>query len=323
MTNEMALFKAAGLSLANIGKYKEALARVQATAPVMGGTPILRLAKEGVWRYGQQMTEIEPGSLWAVNPLTFEKGWVAWKTGVNKPVGKQTRNILTGELVDPNTLPDVGAEWSESVSVDFQCINGEDKGKVVSFATNSAGGVERWHELVAQLSHQFDVDPNKLVAVVSLEHDGYFHADQSYGARHPESKKPGWIVKPVFNVVDWLALDGMGAEPQQQPEGGGEDTEDPPEEPTPAQAAPPAGRRQSTIGNGVNGAAAPAATPSRRQSTIAPNRAQLDAQATTPSRRQSTIAPNPAQLDAQATRLTGLPAEPGPDPVVRRRRRAG
>lgn len=296
MANDVQLFKAAGLSLANIGKYKAALAKVQASAPVIGGVPILRLDKEGVWRYGQQLTEIEPGSLWAANPLTFCKGWTAWKQGVNKPLGSQMRNILSGELVDPNSLPDNGGKWTESVEVEFRCINGEDEGKQVKYTSNSMGGVERWHELVAQLSHQFEVDPNKLVAVVELTHDGYFHTDQSFGVRHPETKKPGWVVKPIFKVVDWMAMDGTGGGEQPDDE---QDEGDQQEEPQPEQVAP-TGRRQSSINAGANGAAA---TPP-------------------PTRRQSSIKPTGAQLDAQATKLTGQPAEPGPDPVVRRRRRA-
>ncbi len=302
MANDVQLFKAAGLSLANIGKYKEALARVQAAAPAIGGTPILRLDKEGVWRYGQQLTEIEPGSLWAANPLSFEKGWVAWQKGVNKPLGKSMKNILSGELVDPNQLPDVGGRWTESVAVDFQCINGEDEGKVVQYTSNASGGVERWHELVAHLSHQFEVDPTRLVAVVSLEHDGYFHNDQSFGVRHPESKKPGWVVKPIFKVVDWLALDGTGGgqaiEEEQGQNEAAEQEEQRLSQPGRNEVSNPTGRRTSTIAG-----------------------AQTPPASTAPSRRQSTI----KALDAEATKRTGIPAEPArndADPVVRRRRRA-
>jgi hypothetical protein len=289
MSNDVALFKQAGISLAAIGKYQQALAKVQASAPVIGGTPILRLDKEGVWRYGQQLIDVEEGSLWAANPLSFGKGYTAWQKGINKPRGSVMKNILSGELVDIGMLPDVTpAEWSESVEVEFQCLNGQDKGITVKYTANNMGGVERWHELVAQLSHQFAVNPNKLVAVVSLEHDGYFHSNTQYGTRHPQTKAPGWIVKPVFKVVDWMAMDGKADEPQEEVEEAQERVNERIEAGT-----QPAGRRASTITD--NGAAPETQQPTRRQSTIA--------------------------LDAPASKLTGMPSEPGPDPVVRRRRR--
>jgi hypothetical protein len=244
MSNDVALFKNAGLSLANIGKYRANIAKVQATAPVGGGEAILRLDKEGVWRFGQQLTEIEPGSLWAANPLTFGKGFTAWAENAKKPRGTVMKNVMSGEVVHPNDLPDVGdAEWSESVEVEFTCINGEDKGTTVKYMSNSMGGRERWHQLLAHLDHQFDVDPTRLVAVCSLEHDGYFGSSPQYGTRHPETKQPGWIVKPIFRVVRWMEQDKT----QEQQE---------------EVASPDEQVKQG------NGAAPAASAPTRRQSTI-------------------------------------------------------
>jgi len=123
-------------------------------------------------------------------------------------------------------------------------------------------------------------------AVVSLEHDGYFHSDGSYGTRHPESKKPGWIVKPIFKVVDWMSMAGPAAqEENEQPETQAED-------PQPQVQA--TARRQSTVQPNGNGATAPQST-----------------------RRGSTIGQTPSQADATAIAGT----EPAADPIVRRRRR--
>jgi hypothetical protein len=283
MANDLALFRTAGISLASIGKYKTAIARVQMDAPQIGGDKLLRLTKEGIWKYGQELIEVEPGSQWAADPTSFMKGYSAFVGQKPKEVMRNIMKYAEEGPIDRNMLPDLGndakgnrIEWKDAVQVCFQCLNGEDKGTRVKYSVNNSGGVERWHELVAQLGHQFEVDPTRLVAVVSLEHDGYFHSDPSYGVR--KDGKPGWIVKPVFRVVDWMSLDGKEDVPQEEIEA---------EEPTPEQTAPTS-RRASTITG--NGAAPATSAPARRQSTIQETTAQPD-------------------------------ANPVADPVVRRRRR--
>ncbi len=76
--SDIQLFKGAGLPAADIAKYKQALTRVQASAPTIGGLPILKLGKDGIWRYGQTDTDVQDGSEWAVNPVSMKKGFIAW-----------------------------------------------------------------------------------------------------------------------------------------------------------------------------------------------------------------------------------------------------
>lgn len=301
MANDIALFKQAGISLANIGKYKTAIARVQMDAPQVGGDKLLRLSKDGIWKYGQELVEVEPGSLWAADPTSFMKGYSAF---VGQKPKEVLRNVMKYEEegpIDRNMLPDLGNDakgepikWKDAVQVCFQCLNGEDKGIRVKYSVNNGGGVERWHELLAQLGHQFEVDPTKLIAVVSLEHDGYFHSDPSFGVR--KDGKPGWIVKPVFKVVDWMGAGGPTGEVQ-EPEG----EDDQQEQVAETVAQQPTGRRASTIQPTGNGAAAP--QPARRQSTIKNDVEAAGAQV----------------LEAERIAAGGQPVA---DPVVRRRRRA-
>lgn len=258
MANDVQLFKGAGLPAGDLAKYKQALARAQATAPIIGGTPILKLGKDGTWRYGQHDTEVQEGSEWAVNPVTMQKGYIAWATqGGTKPLGKVVRPILQGNLPLESDLPDVGAPWSENVSFQLQCMNGEDKGTMVEYASNSMGGIEAFHVLVAHLMHQIEVDPSKLVPVVSLANTSYQHANRSYGLK-------GVIFKPVFEIVEWVSggMETAAAEPEakREPEPAtpprrGRPPANMPAEATPARAATPSRRAA------VNGAGKPAYDP--------------------------------------------------------------
>src|SRR5258708_35882124 len=155
MANDIQLFKGAGMPAGDLAKYKQELQRVQAGAPVIGGLPILKLGKDGIWRYGQTDTEVQDGSEWAINPTTFRKGFIAWaKSGGTKPLGKVLKPVLLGNLPVRDDLPDVGADWTENVSFELTCLNGDDDGKTAEYASNAMGGVEAFHTLIAHRFHR-------------------------------------------------------------------------------------------------------------------------------------------------------------------------
>lgn len=225
--NALTLFSGAGLPAADIGRYKKALVEVQQTAPQIGGTPFLRLdPNDGIWVYGQQDTEVEEGSEWAVNPLTLEKGFVAWPKAGGKPVGKVLKTVF-GPLPLLSDLPNVGERWDEAVRFELQCVSGEDVGTTVEFTSNALGGVEAFHNLLTEFQKQLDVDTVNLVPIVVLENSSYEHTNRAYGT----------VFKPVFTVARWVAMSGQpaaqqgnGAAPQTQ-------VQNPP--PSPAQPDPP------------------------------------------------------------------------------------
>jgi hypothetical protein len=45
------------------------------------GIAILKMDKTGHWVFGADQTEVEDGSLWAVNPFSFVHGYIAWGDG--------------------------------------------------------------------------------------------------------------------------------------------------------------------------------------------------------------------------------------------------
>jgi len=81
-------------------------------------------------------------------------------------------------------------------SVSLKCLSGEDKGMEARFATTSVGGKRSMHALALKVADQADKNPDKLVAVVKLLSDHYPH------------KTYGKIYTPVFDVVEWIGMDG-------------------------------------------------------------------------------------------------------------------
>jgi hypothetical protein len=76
------------------------------TSSVAGrsGLPMLQFKSRennGTWMYGQQKTVVEDGSLWAVNPLTFMRGYVCFGDGNKKlderlvPITQPMPNLRT------------------------------------------------------------------------------------------------------------------------------------------------------------------------------------------------------------------------------------
>lgn len=165
---------------------------VQDVAPT--GTVILKMDKTGHWVFGADQTEVEDGSKWAINPFSFIHGFIAWGDAV-----------VLGEKMVPmsSPLPELDAApagskrgWEQQIGFSLKCVSGEDKGMEVRFTTTSVGGRRSVQNLAVAIAEQVDVDQSKPVAVVALKKDHYAH--KSYGR----------IYTPVFEVLEWIAMDG-------------------------------------------------------------------------------------------------------------------
>lgn len=158
------------------------------------GVAILKMDRTGHWVFGADQTEVEDGSKWAVNPFSFVHGWIAW--GVGEVLGEKMTSVN-------NPLPEVdeaprGAEkgWEKQVGFSLQCISGADKGTSVRYSATSVGGRKAVGALAAALAAQVAKDPAKPVPVVLLNKEHYQH--KSYGR----------IYTPLFDVQEWISLDG-------------------------------------------------------------------------------------------------------------------
>lgn len=195
MSNLVA-FKQAGLPA--VSSLSSALRVAAQSAAPAGGTVILKMDRTGHWVFGADQDEVEPGSKWAVNPYSFVHGFIAWGDGQ-----------VLGEKMAPMTepLPEVDAAppgaskgWEMQIGFSLKCISGEDAGMEARYTATSVGGKRSVQELALAVAEQADKDSSKIVAVVTLGKDHYQH--KSYGR----------IFTPVFDVVEWVGMNGPEAE---------------------------------------------------------------------------------------------------------------
>jgi len=203
MSNLVA-FKQAGLPA--VSSLSSALRVAAQSAAPAGGTVILKMDRTGHWVFGADQDEVEPGSKWAVNPYSFTHGYIAWGDGQ-----------VLGEKMAPMTepLPEVEAAppgaskgWEMQIGFSLKCISGEDAGMEARYTATSVGGKRSVQELALAVAEQADKDSSRIVAVVTLGKDHYQH--KSYGR----------IYTPVFDVVEWVGMNGPEAqadEPQAEP----------------------------------------------------------------------------------------------------------
>lgn len=161
----------------------------------------LKLDKTGSWLYGSDETEVEEGSLWAINPATLATGYAAWED--SEKVGEEMA-LLTGDPVVKQALPDVGVQWNPQTAMQLKCLDGEDEGTEVVYSTTSKGGQKAFKNILAAITARIESGAMDFIPVVTMEVDSYKH------------KKYGKIFTPVLKVVEWFAMDAIPA-----PEGDG------------------------------------------------------------------------------------------------------
>ena len=217
----------------NINHFQKALANTKNSVGVTGGgKQYLKLLKNGgYWVYGQKDTEVEEGSRWAINPMTLQTGFVAWKGG--QPVGKRMGSIFN-PVITRDQLEDVGAPWTEAVAFDLVCISGEDVGVEAEYNANSYGGRKAFTDIRDALMKQSGIDADRIVPIVEMTSDEYTH------------KEFGLTYNPVFDIKDWGSMSQSA--PAEEP--GGDTAEEPKkEEPkVEAKAEEPVRRRRGAAG---------------------------------------------------------------------------
>lgn len=158
------------------------------------GNVILKMDKTGHWVFGADQTEVEDDSTWAVNPFSFVHGFIAWGDG--EVLGEKMVPVSQPLPELDGAPPAAKKGWETQVGMSLKCISGEDKGMEARFTTTSVGGKRSVQALAVALADQVDKDQSKPVPVVRLKKEHYQH--KSYGR----------IFTPVFEVVDWVSLDG-------------------------------------------------------------------------------------------------------------------
>jgi hypothetical protein len=187
----------ATFSKANLPALTNALRNLQ---PVGGdvGVAIIKMDKGGHWVFGADQTEIEEGSTWAVNPLSFVHGFIAWGDG--EVLGEKMVGIANPLPELDEAPPGAKKGWESQVGMSMKCVSGDDKGLEARYTVTSVGGKRALQTLAVALADQVDKDQTKPVAIVRLKKDHYLH--KSYGK----------IYTPVFEIVEWMSMDGEAPE---------------------------------------------------------------------------------------------------------------
>ena len=155
---------------------------------------ILKMGKDGIWTFGKDAIEVQPGSRWAINPFSFVHGFIAWGDG--EALGEKMAPM--GQPLPETGPTPVGARsWDLQLGVSLQCVSGEDKGTNVIFRTTSHGGKSALKDLGNAIADRFEAAAGgSIVPLVELDTESYQH------------KQYGKIYKPVITIVDWVDLDG-------------------------------------------------------------------------------------------------------------------
>ena len=200
----------ATFSKANLPAVSTLTSALRNLQPVGGdvGVAIIKMDKGGHWVFGADQTEIEDDSTWAVNPFSFVHGFIAWGDG--EVLGEKMVGIASPLPELEEAPPGAKKGWESQVGMSIKCVSGEDKGLEARYTVTSVGGKRAVQTLAVALADQVDKDQSKPVAIVRLKKDHYQH--KSYGK----------IYTPVFEVVEWVSMDGEptdapAAEPEAAP----------------------------------------------------------------------------------------------------------
>ena len=158
------------------------------------GVVILKMDKTGHWVFGADQTEAEADATWAINPFSFIHGFIAWGDG--EVLGEKMVSV-SAPLPEMDAAP-AGAKrgWETQVGMSLKCLSGEDKDMEARFSSTSVGGKRAVQTLAVAIANQVEADQSKPVPIVRLKKDHYAH--KSYGK----------IYTPVFEIVEWVGMDG-------------------------------------------------------------------------------------------------------------------
>ncbi len=210
--NDVAV-RSTGFGLINREDLAKSLNNAAVSMPAVGGDKqyLKMLTKgrdAGTWVFGQEETEIEEGSLWAINPMSIKQGYVAWDTHAGGAPVQEIMVPINRALPAKESLPvlppgtpskkapnvPVDLEYADQRSFDAVCISGADEGVVVEYKQSSAGAMKLFSKLINALLDQV----SKGDAIVAVGKWGFSSYDH---------KTYGEIYNPEFEIVEWRTVE--------------------------------------------------------------------------------------------------------------------
>jgi hypothetical protein len=189
-----------GANLPSVSSLASSLRSISAGVPDGAGSVIIKMDKTGHWVFGAEQTEIEDDATWAINPFSFVHGYIAW--GEGEVLGEKMVSVQQ-PLPELDAAPPAAKRgWEVQVGLSLKCMSGEDKDLEGRYTVTSVGGKKAVQQLALAIAAQVDKDQTKPVPVVRLKKEHYVH--KSYGR----------IYTPVFEVIEWVGMDGASTEPE-------------------------------------------------------------------------------------------------------------
>jgi hypothetical protein len=162
------------------------------------GTVILKMDKTGHWVFGADQTETQDDAKWAINPFSFIHGFIAW--GEGEVLGEKMVPVSEPLPELDSAPPGAKRGWETQVGMSLKCLSGEDEGMEARYTVTSVGGKRAVQALAVAIANAVDADQSKPVPVVLLKKEHYQH--KSYGR----------IYTPIFEIVEWMGMDGEAPE---------------------------------------------------------------------------------------------------------------
>jgi hypothetical protein len=190
-------------NLPAVANLATALRALERDVPASGIT-LIKMDKTGHWVFGADQTDVEEDSTWAVNPFSFVHGFIAWGDG--EVLGEKM--VPVSQPLPELDPPPSGAKrgWETQVGFSMKCLTGEDQNLEVRYSATSVGGKRAVQQLALDIAEQVEKEQSKPVPVVRLRKDHYNH--KSYGK----------IFTPVFEIVEFVSMDGKAQEVEAQDE---------------------------------------------------------------------------------------------------------
>ena len=129
----------------------------------------------GTWMFGQRRTIPEAGSRWAVNPPTFQRGYVCFGDG-NKMLGEKLVPV-SQPMPDVTELPDKGFPWQQQRAVNLKCLDGTDAGTEVVYQDDDRRRHPGHRRLIEAVRDRLNGGQHdgKVSPIVQLEKASYPH----------------------------------------------------------------------------------------------------------------------------------------------------
>jgi hypothetical protein len=193
--SNMVTFK--GANLPAVSTLSTALRSLETVAGPAGSV-IIKMDKTGHWVFGADQTDVEEDSTWAVNPFSFIHGYIAWGDG--EVLGEKMVSVSEPLPEMEAAPPNAKRGWEAQIGMSLKCVSGEDKDMEARYTVTSVGGKKAVQALAVAIAEQVEKNQAKPVPVVRLKKDHYTH--KSYGR----------IYTPVFEIVEFVSMDGKADE---------------------------------------------------------------------------------------------------------------